>query len=190
MTTRILVIGSGVVGLCVALSCLRRGFAVTLVDRDSRARDSCSFGNAGMIVPSHFVPLAAPGAVRLGLKWMLDPAAPFHIRPRLSLDLLQVMADTGKAWPLIQGDGTLYGHYLITGITTTGTHHFQDGAPRKIDLGTRRRCINYALNRPVKATLGDRFFAPITSGCERFRRRCGHSSIRSCRSRPGRGIGD
>lgn len=80
-------IGSGVVGLCVALFCLRRGFAVTLVDRDVRARESCSFGNAGMIVPSHFVPLAAPGAVRLGLKWMLNPTAPFHIRPRLSPDL-------------------------------------------------------------------------------------------------------
>lgn len=83
-----LVVGSGVVGLCVALFCLRRGFAVTLVDRDSRGRRGCSFGNAGMIVPSHFVPLAAPGAVRLGLKWMLDPTAPFHIKPRLSLDLL------------------------------------------------------------------------------------------------------
>jgi D-amino-acid dehydrogenase len=87
LTRRVLVVGSGVVGLCVALFCLRRGFAVTLVDRDSRVRRSCSFGNTGLVVPSHFVPLAAPGAVRLGLKWMLDPTAPFHIRPRLSLDL-------------------------------------------------------------------------------------------------------
>ena len=88
MTKRVVVVGSGVIGLCVALFCLRRGFAVTLLDRDSRERRSCSFGNAGMIVPSHFVPLAAPGAVRTGLKWMLDPTAPFHIRPRFSLDLL------------------------------------------------------------------------------------------------------
>lgn len=92
MTKRVAVIGSGVVGLCVALFCLRRGFAVTLVDRDPPARASCSFGNAGMIVPSHFVPLAAPGAVRLGLKWMLNPTAPFHIKPRLSLDLLAWLA--------------------------------------------------------------------------------------------------
>jgi len=84
---RVVVVGSGVIGLCVSLYCLRRGFAVTLVDRDAPARESCSFGNAGMIVPSHFTPLAAPGAVRLGLKWMLDPTAPFHIKPRLSLDL-------------------------------------------------------------------------------------------------------
>jgi D-amino-acid dehydrogenase len=88
LSRRVLVVGSGVVGLCVALYCLRRGFAVTLADRDGPARDGCSFGNAGMIVPSHFVPLAAPGAVRLGLKWMLDPTAPFHVKPRLSLELL------------------------------------------------------------------------------------------------------
>lgn len=92
MTKRVLVVGSGVVGLCVALFCLRRGFAVTLAERESRARESCSFGNAGLIVPSHFVPLAAPGAVRLGLKWMLNPTAPFHIKPRLSLDLLAWLA--------------------------------------------------------------------------------------------------
>jgi D-amino-acid dehydrogenase len=87
LSARVLVVGSGVVGLCSALYCLRRGFAVTIVDRDAQARESCSFGNSGMIVPSHFVPLAAPGAVKLGLRWMLDPRAPFHIRPRLSLDL-------------------------------------------------------------------------------------------------------
>jgi D-amino-acid dehydrogenase len=87
MKRRVLVIGAGVVGLCTALYCLRRGFAVTLVERDGPDRRGCSFGNAGMIVPSHFVPLAAPGAVRQGLAWMLDPRAPFRIKPRLSPDL-------------------------------------------------------------------------------------------------------
>ena len=47
-------------------------------------RRSCSYGNAGMVVPSHFVPLAAPGMVGLGLRWMLDPASPFHVKPRIS----------------------------------------------------------------------------------------------------------
>jgi D-amino-acid dehydrogenase len=40
-----------------------------------------------MIVPSHFVPLAAPGMVQLGLKWMLNPESPFYIRPRLDREL-------------------------------------------------------------------------------------------------------
>jgi len=58
------------------------------VDRNPDQRDGCSFGNAGMIVPSHFVPLAAPGMIQLGLKWMWNPESPFYIRPRASWDLL------------------------------------------------------------------------------------------------------
>src|SRR5262249_25095741 len=60
---------------------------VTVIDRDAEQRSGCSFGNAGMIVPSHFVPLAAPGMVALGFKWMWNPESPFYIKPRLSLDL-------------------------------------------------------------------------------------------------------
>jgi D-amino-acid dehydrogenase len=88
VSTRVLVVGAGVVGLCCALYCAYRGMRVTVVDRHGEQRDGCSFGNTGMIVPSHFVPLAAPGMVAQGLKWMLDPAAPFHIAPRASWDLL------------------------------------------------------------------------------------------------------
>ena len=40
---------------------------MTVVERDAPERSGCSFGNAGMIVPSHFIPLAAPGMVALGL---------------------------------------------------------------------------------------------------------------------------
>src|SRR4030042_1499397 len=41
-----------------------------------------------MSIPSPFVPLAAPGMVALGLKWMWNPASPFYVKPRLSWDLL------------------------------------------------------------------------------------------------------
>ena len=61
---------------------------VTIIDQKPRQRDGCSFGNAGMIVPSHFIPLAAPGMVALGLKWMWNPESPFYIKPRLDLDLM------------------------------------------------------------------------------------------------------
>jgi glycine/D-amino acid oxidase-like deaminating enzyme len=84
--TRVVVVGAGVVGLFSALHALRRGFDVTVVDRDAAGHRGCSYGNAGMVVPSHFVPLAAPGMVRLGLRWMMDPASPFHVKPRLSSD--------------------------------------------------------------------------------------------------------
>jgi D-amino-acid dehydrogenase len=83
----ILIIGSGVVGLCTAYYCAQRGHRVTVLEREPETRDGCSFGNAGMIVPSHFVPLAAPGMVALGLKWMWNPESPFYIKPRLDFDL-------------------------------------------------------------------------------------------------------
>ena len=89
MSKRIVIIGSGVVGLCTAYYSARRGFKVTVLERNSAQRDGCSFGNAGMIVPSHFVPLAAPGMVALGLKWMWNPASPFYIKPRFDSDLFR-----------------------------------------------------------------------------------------------------
>jgi len=88
MSKHVVIIGAGVIGLCTAYSCARRGFRVTVLDRNAAQRDGCSFGNAGMIVPSHFIPLAAPGMVALGLKWMWNPASPFYIKPRLDADLL------------------------------------------------------------------------------------------------------
>ncbi len=89
MSKNVTIIGAGVIGLCTALYCARRGMRVTVVERKPRDRDGCSFGNAGMIVPSHFIPLAAPGMVALGLKWMWNPESPFYIQPRLDLDLLR-----------------------------------------------------------------------------------------------------
>lgn len=79
----VLICGAGAVGLCCALFLRERGYEVTVVERDDAAGDGCSFGNAGMIAPSHFTPLAAPGAIGLGLRWLLDPGSPFYIRPRL-----------------------------------------------------------------------------------------------------------
>lgn len=88
MSKRIVVIGAGAIGLSVALHCARKGHRVTVLERGAAGRGGCSFGNAGMIVPSHFVPLAAPGMVQLGLRWMLNPESPFYIKPRWDRDLL------------------------------------------------------------------------------------------------------
>jgi len=84
---RVVIVGAGVIGLCTALECAQRGFHVSVVERNAAQRDGCSYGNTGMVVPSHFVPLAAPGAVALALKWMWNPASPFYVRPRLSAEL-------------------------------------------------------------------------------------------------------
>ncbi|HEX8913622.1 MAG TPA: FAD-dependent oxidoreductase [Humisphaera sp.] len=88
MPKHIVIIGGGVIGLCSAYYAAKAGHAVTVLDRNPPARDGCSFGNAGMIVPSHVVPLAAPGMVEYGLRMLGNPRSPFSVRPRLSRDLL------------------------------------------------------------------------------------------------------
>ena len=91
MSKKVVIVGGGIIGLATAWFCRKHGFDVQIVERKPQHRDGCSFGNAGMLVPSHIIPLAAPGMIRLGLKWMWDPESPFYIRPRASMDLLQWM---------------------------------------------------------------------------------------------------
>jgi D-amino-acid dehydrogenase len=80
---RVVILGGGVIGLCSAYYALKRGLAVTVIEREAAGGDNCSMGNAGMIVPSHFIPLAAPGMISKGLRWMFNRESPFYIRPRL-----------------------------------------------------------------------------------------------------------
>jgi len=87
MSKQVVIIGGGVIGLSAAAECARRGHQVTVIEPSPATRGS-SLGNAGMVVPSHFVPLAAPGMVALGLKWMWNPESPFHVQPRLDLSLI------------------------------------------------------------------------------------------------------
>ena len=87
MSKKVVIVGAGVIGLSTAYYCAREGFQVTVLDRGEPVCDGASYGNAGMIVPSHVIPLAAPGMVALGLKWMFNPASPFYIKPRLDAEL-------------------------------------------------------------------------------------------------------
>src|SRR5215212_3427869 len=75
------VIGGGAVGVCTARELARRGASVTLLERGPELAWGCSTGNAGIIGPSHVLPLASPGAVRDGLRWMTRPDSPFYVRP-------------------------------------------------------------------------------------------------------------
>ncbi len=83
----VVIIGGGAIGLCAAYYLSLQGAQVALLER-STLGSGCSDKNAGLIVPSHVVPLAAPGMVRKGLKWMFKPDSPFYIKPRLSWELL------------------------------------------------------------------------------------------------------
>ncbi len=89
MSKHILIIGGGVIGLCTAYYAAEHGYRVTVCDRAAESDLGCSYGNAGMITPSHFVPLAAPGVIRLAFKWMWNPESPFYMKPRLDRRLVE-----------------------------------------------------------------------------------------------------
>lgn len=82
------IIGGGIIGLTSAYYLTKAGHQVTIIDKGS-LNDGCSFGNAGMIVPSHFIPLAAPGMISKGIRWMFNSKSPFYVRPGLNSDLLK-----------------------------------------------------------------------------------------------------
>jgi D-amino-acid dehydrogenase len=83
---RVVVIGGGVIGVTSAYYLALDGCEVTLLDKGQVCAGS-SYGNAGLVVPSHVVPLAAPGVWWQGVKWMLNRESPFYIKPRPSLEL-------------------------------------------------------------------------------------------------------
>ena len=84
----VLILGGGVIGLACALYLLRAGRGVTVIEK-SRTGGATSHGNCGTITPSHAVPLAMPGMIGQGLRWLLKPDAPFRIAPRLDFALFE-----------------------------------------------------------------------------------------------------
>jgi D-amino-acid dehydrogenase len=86
---RIVVIGAGVVGLCIAYYARQRGHEVAIVERERDGGDSCSLGNAGLVSPSHFVPLAEPSKILKALTSFLDSRSPFYLKPRFDLELVR-----------------------------------------------------------------------------------------------------
>jgi D-amino-acid dehydrogenase len=88
MSKQVTIVGGGIIGLCCAYYLQKEGYEITVIERGD-ITDGTSFGNAGYVSPSHFVPLASPGIVAQGLRWMLSATSPFYIKPRLNLDLIK-----------------------------------------------------------------------------------------------------
>ena len=82
------IIGGGIIGLSSAYYLLKEGFEVTVIDK-SNISSGASFVNAGYISPSHLIPLAAPGRVAQGIKYMFDSSSPFYMKPRFDKDFLK-----------------------------------------------------------------------------------------------------
>ena len=77
---RVLVLGSGVIGVTSAYYLAKKGAQVTVIERQSGPAEETSFGNAGQISPGYSTPWAAPGIPFKAMKWVFQQHAPLAIR--------------------------------------------------------------------------------------------------------------
>ncbi|NKJ51249.1 D-amino acid dehydrogenase small subunit [Burkholderia sp. SG-MS1] len=77
---RVVVLGSGVVGVTTAYYLARAGHEVTVIDREAGPALETSFANAGQISPGYASPWAAPGVPLKAVKWMFQKHAPLAVR--------------------------------------------------------------------------------------------------------------
>lgn len=158
---KVAIVGGGIIGLSSAYYLRRQGHEVSVFDQRDGS-DNCSYGNAGYICPSHFIPLATPGIVKQGLKWMWNSRSPFYVEPRLNWDLIRwgwrfmrsatVKHVAESAAPLRDialisqqayaqwHESGLDFHYQHKGLleivqTEAGEHHAKQTTERAVDLG-------------------------------------------------------
>ncbi|MBW1295997.1 NAD(P)/FAD-dependent oxidoreductase [Aquimarina litoralis] len=127
-----IIIGGGIIGLSSAYYLHKAGHQVTIIDQSSMDFGA-SYVNAGYLSPSHIIPLAAPGVMKKGLKWMFNPGSPLFIKPRLKSDFLQWAWAFNKSCSLENvnssmlaiKDITLLGQQLYTEIKQEEKFKFQ-----------------------------------------------------------------
>lgn len=127
MGKSVVIIGGGIVGLSCAYYNLKEGQQVTLIDKSDMTQGA-SYVNAGYLTPSHIIPLASPGMMAKGIKWMFKSNSPFYMKPRLDPDFLSwalkfnrasTRAHVEKAIPIIK-DINLLSKALYTELHDSG----------------------------------------------------------------------
>lgn len=98
---KVVVLGSGIIGVCCAYYLAMDGHEVTVIDRQPGPALETSFANAGEVSPGYSAPWAAPGLVPKAIKWMLMPHSPLVIRPSIDPAMwlwgLQLLANCTEA---------------------------------------------------------------------------------------------
>ncbi len=143
LETEILIIGGGAIGICAAHYLSERNHKVTVVEKGEIC-SGCSYGNGGLIVPSHCVPLAAPGVVWKALGWMFNPESPFYIKPRLDFELFSWLWKFRRACNIRQVQRATP---VLRALSLASLRLYDDLAARKdLAFGYRKRGMLKAFN--------------------------------------------
>lgn len=86
---KVLVLGSGVIGVTSAWYLAKKGYDVTVIDRDEGPARETSFANAGQVSFGYTTPWAAPGLVLKAMKWMMRKNSPLIIHPKMSWSMMR-----------------------------------------------------------------------------------------------------
>jgi D-amino-acid dehydrogenase len=86
---KVIVLGSGVIGVACAYQLAQAGHDVTVLERQPAAALETSYGNAGEVSPGYSAPWAGPGVPVKAIKWLLMQHRPLVIRPHLDLDFIR-----------------------------------------------------------------------------------------------------
>ena len=127
MGKEIVIVGGGIVGLSCAYYLQKEGHKVTVLDKSDMS-SGASYVNAGYITPSHIIPMAAPGMITTGLKYMFNSSSPFYMKPRFDADFMRwawyfkkssTWAKVDKAIPVIK-DINILSRELFGAIKESG----------------------------------------------------------------------
>jgi D-amino-acid dehydrogenase len=164
----VVIVGAGAIGAACAYELAGAGARVTVLERGGGWGEGCSWGNAGLIVPSHARPIAAPESLRAGLGWMLKRSSPFglRIRPALVPWLARYMrastAGRAAAGEALQRELSVESLGLLRELVAAG-----------IDAGFRQRgCLTVYTDHPDQAAdeaagaTGRALGAQLLSGAE------------------------
>ena len=84
---KVLILGSGVIGVTTAYVLASRGHSVEVIDRQPGSALECSYANGGQLSYSHGEPWPTPQVLRKLPKWMLHKDSPLIFRPRIDVDM-------------------------------------------------------------------------------------------------------
>ena len=127
MGKRIVIIGGGIIGLCSAYYLQKEGHEVLIIDKSDMTAGASNI-NAGYLTPSHIVPLASPGMMSKGIRYMFHASSPFYMKPRFDINFIKwawyfkkssTKAKVEKAMPLIK-DLNILSRELFMDIKSSG----------------------------------------------------------------------